>query len=58
MPGVAPVLAGRGAELAVLERVLEAVQGGAARTLCLRGEPGIGKSRLLAELVALSLIHI
>ena len=52
MPGVAPVLAGRGAELAVLERVLEAVQGGAARTLCLRGEPGIGKSRLLAELVA------
>jgi DNA-binding CsgD family transcriptional regulator len=48
---MAPVLAGRRGELAILERALEAVQGGAARTLCLRGEAGIGKSRLLAELV-------
>jgi DNA-binding CsgD family transcriptional regulator len=48
---VAPALAGRRAELTVLEGGLEAVEGGTARTLCLRGEAGIGKSRLLAELV-------
>jgi DNA-binding CsgD family transcriptional regulator len=44
------VLVGRRAELAVLERALGEVERGGARALGLRGEPGIGKSRLLAEL--------
>jgi DNA-binding CsgD family transcriptional regulator len=34
----------------MLERALEAVEHGPARVVGLRGEPGIGKSRLLAEL--------
>jgi DNA-binding CsgD family transcriptional regulator len=48
---VQPVVLGRKHELGVLERALEAVAGGPARAVGLRGEPGIGKSRLLAELV-------
>jgi AAA ATPase domain len=36
----------------VLERALTAVEGGPSRTVGLRGEPGIGKSRLLAELAS------
>jgi DNA-binding CsgD family transcriptional regulator len=39
-------------ELGVLERALEEVERGPARAVGLRGEPGIGKSRLLAELAA------
>jgi DNA-binding CsgD family transcriptional regulator len=47
-----PALLGRRKEVGVLERALEAVEQGAARALGLRGEPGIGKSRLLAELAS------
>jgi DNA-binding CsgD family transcriptional regulator len=36
----------------VLERALAAVESGRSRTVGLRGEPGIGKSRLLAELAS------
>jgi predicted ATPase len=41
---------GRGAELAALERELVEVEQGAPRVVGVCGEPGIGKSRLLAEL--------
>jgi predicted ATPase len=47
-----PVLVGRDAELAVLERALSAARAGAPRVVAVRGEPGIGKSRLLSELAA------
>lgn len=40
----------REAELEALSGVLDAVTGGDRRLLVLRGEPGIGKTRLLAEL--------
>ena len=50
MPASQPALVGRRHELGVLERALEAVEGGPARAVGLRGEAGIGKSRLLAEL--------
>ena len=46
----ASALVGRRDELAALERALAAVGDGAASSVALRGEPGIGKSRLLAEL--------
>jgi ATP/maltotriose-dependent transcriptional regulator MalT len=48
----APELAliGRRGELGVFDRALAAVERGPARTVGLRGEPGIGKSRLLGEL--------
>lgn len=45
-------LVGRAAELELLERVLDEVEPGPPRTVELRGEPGIGKTRLLSELVA------
>ena len=45
-----PQLVGRDAELDVVDDVLAAVEGGAPRALGVLGEPGIGKSRLLAEL--------
>jgi DNA-binding CsgD family transcriptional regulator len=41
---------GRRHELDVLEQALRDVDEGHARAVALRGEPGIGKSRLLAEL--------
>lgn len=47
-----PTLVGRDAELAVLERALEALGDGRAAGVALLGEPGIGKSRLLRELAA------
>jgi DNA-binding CsgD family transcriptional regulator len=47
-----PALVGRRQEVGVLERALEAVERGPARAVGLRGEPGIGKSRLLAELAS------
>jgi DNA-binding NarL/FixJ family response regulator len=40
-------IAGRGAELAEIEVVLDAVAGGERKLLVLRGEAGIGKTRLL-----------
>jgi ATP/maltotriose-dependent transcriptional regulator MalT len=43
-------LVGRGAESAVLDHVLEVLEGGRPAALELAGEAGIGKSRLLAEL--------
>jgi predicted ATPase len=46
----ASALVGRRDELASLERAVAAVEAGAACSVALRGEPGIGKSRLLAEL--------
>jgi predicted ATPase/class 3 adenylate cyclase len=45
------VLIGRTAELERLERHLKAVQGGHPRVVRLEGEAGIGKSRLVAEVV-------
>jgi DNA-binding CsgD family transcriptional regulator len=46
----ASALVGRRKELAALERALGEVERGQARAVWLRGEPGIGKSRLLGEL--------
>ena len=42
-------LVGRSTELAVVDEVLDAVEGGTGVLLSLSGEPGGGKSRLLAE---------
>ena len=44
-------LVGRHAELQLLVEALKAARSGGSRTVILRGEPGIGKSRLLAEAV-------
>lgn len=44
-----PVLVGRGAELAIVRRLVDAVQRGNGATLLVTGEAGIGKSRLVAE---------
>jgi predicted ATPase len=54
LPGVAPeaALVGRGRELATLAAHLHAVTDGHGRLVLVSGEPGIGKSRLLAELGA------
>ncbi len=43
-------LVGRTRELAVIENALDAVATGAGRFVAIAGEPGVGKSRLLAEL--------
>ncbi|GID29899.1 helix-turn-helix transcriptional regulator [Paractinoplanes brasiliensis] len=43
-------LVGRDAELRTIGRLLDQVRGGQARALGVRGEAGIGKSRLLLEL--------
>jgi predicted ATPase len=43
-------LVGRTAELALVERMLEALPEGPGRVLAISGEPGIGKTRLLMEL--------
>jgi predicted ATPase len=44
-----PVLIGRGAELATVRRLVDAIQCGNGATLLVTGEAGIGKSRLVAE---------
>jgi DNA-binding CsgD family transcriptional regulator len=41
------VLIGRGAEMGVIQALLDDVLGGASRVLVLRGQPGIGKTALL-----------
>lgn len=43
------MLVGRGAELATVRRLVDAVQRGHGATLLVTGEAGIGKSRLVAE---------
>jgi predicted ATPase len=48
----APPLVGREEELRVIERAFDAVGGGRSRAIGVAGEPGIGKSRLLAEMAA------
>src|SRR4051794_9388124 len=45
-------LVGRAAELASIERSLEALRDGGSDAVVLVGEPGIGKTRLLRELAA------
>lgn len=45
---------GRAAEIAVLQRTLHAVATGSGRSAQIIGEPGIGKSRLIAELCDLA----
>ncbi len=45
-------LAGRKHEAATIERCLDDVQAGHSRVLILEGEPGVGKSRLVAHLVS------
>jgi DNA-binding CsgD family transcriptional regulator len=47
-----PVFIGRSAELASLQRAADAADGARASLLLLGGEAGVGKSRLLAELIA------
>jgi len=44
------VFVGRRRELSAFERALAEVEGGRSGAVALRGEPGIGKSRLLGEL--------
>ncbi|HEY2443898.1 MAG TPA: AAA family ATPase [Streptosporangiaceae bacterium] len=48
--GSAEPLVGRQAECAVLDRMLTRLAGGSAQVLEVTGDPGIGKTRLLAEL--------
>ncbi len=45
-----PVVVGREAELAALGAALAQALDGAGQLVCLTGEPGIGKSRLVREL--------
>jgi predicted ATPase len=55
MPSMlSPVLIGRDAELRTLVTALDAAETGAGRALFLVGDPGVGKSRLAAELSSLA----
>jgi DNA-binding SARP family transcriptional activator len=54
VPAGADALVGRARELALLERGLEAGWAGEGRVALLVGEAGVGKTRLLEELVALA----
>ena len=54
MSATAEELAGRGAALATLERVLDAVAAGGPRFLAVVGEPGIGKTSLMERLQAMA----
>src|SRR5919109_889659 len=51
MRGTAQPVVGRDSELAVLDRALDEASAGSSRFVVLTGEPGIGKSFLLAQLV-------
>ena len=44
-------LIGRDAELAALGRLLDGVREGQSHTLVLRGEPGVGKTALLDDMI-------
>ncbi len=48
---VSPILVGRQAESTALDAALERVLGGESATVLVGGEAGVGKSRLIAELV-------
>ncbi|HEY2656538.1 MAG TPA: ATP-binding protein, partial [Solirubrobacteraceae bacterium] len=50
--GPAEVLHGRSTEREVLDRLLEAVQGGQSRVLVVSGEPGIGKTALVESAIS------
>src|SRR6266851_10191804 len=50
--GVRAPMIGRDQQLAKLEEVFSIVRAGQGRVACVLGEPGLGKSRLLAELHA------
>jgi len=49
LAGLESALVGRDEELARLEEVFEVVRAGQGRVACVIGDPGLGKSRLLAE---------
>src|ERR687887_709983 len=51
MSATAQPVVGRDRELAVLDRMLDEASAGSPRFVVLTGEPGIGKSFLLAQLV-------
>ena len=52
MTDLAGSVVGRERELEVVEQLLDGACAGEARILCVAGEPGIGKTRLLAEVAA------
>jgi predicted ATPase len=52
LQGIRTPMVGRDAQLARLEEVFEVVRARQGRVACILGEPGMGKSRLLAELRA------
>ena len=49
---VSPVFIGRGAELGRLEAALDGAAAGEPAVVIVAGEAGVGKSRLVAELLA------
>jgi DNA-binding NarL/FixJ family response regulator len=49
-----PGLVGRAAELALLTEELDAAERGNGQTVVILGEPGVGKTRLLADFLALA----
>jgi|SRR5581483_442424 len=52
LAGITSPMVGRATELARLVQLFDVVQAGQGRVACIVGEPGLGKSRLLAELRA------
>ena len=50
LAGVSSPMVGRDSELGRLEQLFQVVRAGQGRVACILGEPGMGKSRLLAEL--------
>lgn len=48
-PVISPILVGRDAQVAALQRCIEEAAGGAGQTVLVSGEAGVGKSRLVRE---------